>query len=101
MMFTPFAFIKQTTQSRIYTILLSAPGPDDKVCAVGPNKGQVLYTTDITFPLVSIIYTDSSLTTRFKGGNFFYSTYDALQTPYGIYIAIDDLGVIKITGACK
>jgi hypothetical protein len=100
-MFTPFAFIKQSGGSSVYEILLSAPGPDDGVCAVGPNKGQVLYTTDITFPLGSIIYTNSSLTTRFKGNNFFYSTYDALQTPYNIYIAIDNLGVIKVTGRCR
>ena len=101
MMFTPFAFIKQSGGSNVYEILLSNPGIDIGVCAVGPNKGQVLYTTDITFPLGSIIYTDSSLTTRFNGGNFFYSTYNTLQTPYDIYIAIDRLGVIKITGACK
>jgi hypothetical protein len=101
MMFTPFAFIKQSEGPSVYEILLSNPGPDNGVCAVGPKKDQVLYTTDITFPLGSIIYTDPSLTTRFKGNNFFYSTYDTLQTPYNIYISIDGSGVIKITGECK
>jgi hypothetical protein len=100
-MFTPFAFIKQSGGSSVYEILLSNPGTDIGVCAVGPKTDQVLYTTDITFPLDSIIYTDPSLTTRFRGGNFFYSTYNTLQTKYDISIAIDRLGVIKITGECK
>jgi hypothetical protein len=100
-MFTPFAFIKQSGGPSVYEILLSNPGIDIGVCAVGPNKGQVLYTTDITFPLGSIIYTNPSLTARFKGSNFFYNTYDTRQTPYNIYIAIDGSGVIKITGECK
>jgi hypothetical protein len=101
MMFTPFAFIKQSGGPSVYGILLSNPGPDNGVCAVGPNKNQVLYTTDITFQANTIIYTDFSLTTRFNGNNFFYSTYDTLQAPYDIYIAINRSGVITITGECK
>ena len=101
MMFTPFAFIKQSEGSSVYEILLSNPGIDIGVCAVGPNKDQVLYTTDITFQRNSIIYTNPGLTTRFNGRDSFYSTYDTLQTPYNIYISIDRLGVIRITGECK
>jgi hypothetical protein len=101
MMFTPFGFIKQPGGSSAYGIFLSNSGVDSGVCAVGPNKNTILYTTDITFKVNSIIYTNSDLTTRFDGGNFFYSTYDSRQAPYDIYIAVNRSGVITITGACK
>ena len=100
-MFTPFAFIKQPGGSGVYEILLSNPGVDSGVCAVSPNKDTIFYTTDITFPVNSIIYTNPGLTTRFNGNNLFYSTYDSLQAPYDIYIAVNRSGVITITGACK
>ena len=99
-MFTPFAFIKQPGGSGAYEILLSDKGVDSEVCAIGPNR-TILYTTDITFSVNSIIYTNPGLTTRFKGNNFFYSTYDSFETPYNIYILINGSGVIVVNGECK
>lgn len=101
MMFTPFAFIKQSGGSSVYEILLSNPGVDSGVCAVSSNKTPIFYTTDITFSVNSIIYTNPGLTTRFNGNNLFYSTYDSLQAPYDIYIVINRSGVIISNGACK
>ena len=98
MMFTPFVFIKQTTQST-YTILLSAPGPDDRVCAVGPEPTP-RYTTDNTFQIGSIIYNDPSLTVPFEGGRSYYSVYYPKGDKYNIWIQIDNLGVISRTGVC-
>lgn len=85
----------------MYEIFLSNSGNDSGVCAVGPNKGTILYTTDITFSVNSIIYTNPGLTTRFDGNNFFYSTYDSLQAPYNIYIVVNRSGVITANGECK
>jgi len=100
MMFTPFAFIKQSRGSSVYEILLSGPGPDNKVCAVGPEPTP-RYTTDNTFQIGSIIYTKPDLSTPFKGGKLYYSVYDSNEDPYGIWIVIDNLGAIFSTGICK
>lgn len=101
MMFTPFAFIKQPGGTNVYEILLSRPSNDTGVCAIGPNRAPTFYTTDITFSVNSIIYTNPNLKTPFDGGNFFYSTYDSLQSPYNIYIVINRSGVITANGECK
>jgi hypothetical protein len=98
-MYTPFAFIKTSTQS-IYQIYFSRPAPDNRACFIAPDTSLILYTDDIAFRPNSMIYTNSSFTTPFNGDGQYYSIYNLSSNPYNIYVQVDKFGVIQTNGSC-
>lgn len=86
-----------------YPIKLTPSGRDAlEVCAIGRPLDTIYYVSDVAFPAGNFIYTDSELTTPWRGGNnSYFGTYDNLDTPYGIAIAVDRSGTIIDNQSCK
>lgn len=87
----------------IYQIKLSTPQIDSgKACTERiPANKTIYYVTDNTFPINSIVYTNSKLTRTFNGENLYYLVFNTSDVSYGIYIRIDGSGVIRDSGQCK
>ena len=87
----------------IYQIELSTPQIDSgKACTERiPANKTIYYVTDNTFPINSIVYTNSKLTRTFNGENLYYLVFNTSDVSYGIYIRIDGSGVIRDSGQCK
>ena len=87
----------------IYQIKLSTPQIDSgKACTERiPANETIYYVTDNTFPINSIVYTNSELTRTFNGENLYYLVFNESNVSYNIYIRIDGSGVIRDSGQCK
>lgn len=87
----------------IYQIELSTPQIDSgKACTERiPANKTIYYVTDNTFPINSIVYTNSELTRTFNGENLYYLVFNKSNVSYNIYIRIDGSGVIRDSGQCK
>jgi hypothetical protein len=85
-----------------YPIKLTPPAGDGiNACKIDRAEETVYYVNDVTFPIGNFIYTDSELTTPWRGGsNSYFGTYDDLDTPFGIAIAVDRRGTIVDNVPC-
>lgn len=87
----------------IYQIELSTPQIDSgKACTeTSPANKTIYYVTDNTFPIDSIVYTNSELNRVLNGNNLYYLVFNTSDVSYNIYIRIDGSGVIRDSGQCK
>jgi hypothetical protein len=86
-----------------YQIKLSTPQIDlGKACTeTSPADETIYYVTDNTFPIDSIVYTNSELNRVLNGNNLYYLVFNTSDVSYNIYIRIDGSGVIRDSGQCK